>query len=107
MGRRLGLSWFAAFAAAGPLGALLDLDEHEFGALFVFVVALLYLGQGAAFADDLQLGVGVWLLAVDVVALAVGPAWFNLVLAVFGAGAFGVAAVVARRSPQRVGLADG
>jgi len=57
MGRRLGLSWFAAFAAAGPLGALLDLDEHEFGALFVFVVALLYLGQGAAFADDLQLGV--------------------------------------------------
>lgn len=107
IGRRLAISWAAAFSAAGPLGALLGLEDHEFGAFFVFVVALLYVGQGAAFLDDLQLGVGVWLLAVDVVALAAGPEWFNLVLAVFGAGAMLTAAAVARRSQQRVALSDG
>lgn len=106
-GRRLGLSWFAAFAAAGPFAALLRLEGHEVGALFVFVVALLYVGQGAAFSDDLQLGVGGWLLAVDVVALALGAVWFSLVLAVFGAGAFLVAAVLARRTHSRGVLDSG
>lgn len=99
-GRRLGLSWFAAFAAATPLAHLLGLEDHQVGALFVFVVGLLYVGQGAAFLDDLLLGVGVWLLTVDVIALALGRAWFNLVLAVFGAGALLVAAAVARRAAR-------
>jgi len=107
IGRRLAISWAAAFAAAGPLGGLLGLEDHEFGAFFVFVVALLYVGQGAAFLDDLQLGVGVWLLAVDVLALAAGPEWFNLVLAVFGAGAMLIAAAVARHSEQRTALGNG
>jgi len=107
VGRRLGLSWFASFMAAGPLGALLGLEGHQFGALFVFVVALLYVGQGAALMDDVQLGVGLWLLAVDVVALALGPDWFNLVLAVFGAGAFLVAAALTRRTSYQVGPAGG
>lgn len=107
IGRRLALAWAAAFAAAGPLVGLLDLEDHEIGAFFVFVVALLYVGQGAAFLDDLQLGVGVWLLALDVVALAAGPEWFNLVLAVLGAGALVTAAAVARRTQQRVLPSDG
>lgn len=107
VGRRLGLSWFAACVAAGALGGLLGLDDHEFAALFVFVVALLYVGQGAAFGDDLQLGVGVWLMAVDVLGLAVGPDWFNVVLAVFGAGALMVAAVLSRRGRPSTALDDG
>jgi len=107
IGKRLAVYWSAAFMAAGQLGALLGLEGYQFGALFVFVVALLYLGQGAAFLDDLQLGVGVWLLVVDTVALALGPNWFNLVLAVFGAGAFLVVAAFGRRSEQRAGQRAG
>lgn len=107
VGKRLGVCWFAAFSGAGVLAGVLELEDPEFGALFVFVTALLYLGQGAAFLDDLQLGLGVWLLAVDVMALAAGIAWFNLLLAVFGGGALLVAAVLARRAQPGTGLDDG
>lgn len=107
VGRRLGVCWFAAFTGAGVLAGLLELGDPQLPALFVFVTALLYLGQGAAFLDDLQLGLGVWLIAVDVVALAAGIEWFNLLLAVLGAGALLVAAVLARRAQLRTGLADG
>lgn len=103
IGRRLGVSWAAAMTSAGLLGDLLGLDGHQVGALFVFAVALLYVGLGTAALDDLQLAVGVWLLLVDVAALALGPRWFNLVLAVLGAGALLVAAAVAHRRDQRVG----
>jgi len=107
VGRRLGLCWSAAFLGASLLAGLWELGDPDFGALFVFVVALLYLGQGAAFLDDLQLGLGVWLLAVDIAALAAGLAWFNLILAVFGAGGMLVAAGLARRAQLRTGLEDG
>jgi len=107
VGKRLGLCWFVAYSGAAALAGLLELDGPGFGALFVFVTALLYLGQGAAFLDDVQLGTGVWLLAVDVVALAAGPDWFNLLLAVFGAGGMLVAAVLAHRAQHRVASNDG
>jgi len=107
IGKRIGLSYSAAFAGAGPISALLGLESHQIGAFFVFVVALLYVGQGAVFLDDLQLGVGIWLLAVDVLALALGAAWLNLVLAGLGGGAFLVAAMLSYRSARRVGLEDG
>lgn len=107
VGRRLAVSWAASFPAAVAIGGLLGLSGHEFGALLVLVAALLYVGQGAAFLDDLQLGTGLWLLVVDVVALALGPARFNLVLAVFGAGGLLVAAALARRGSQRAERADG
>lgn len=58
------------------------------------------------FLDDLQLGVGIWLLAVDVLALALGTAWLNLVLAGLGGGACLVAAMLSYRSARRVGLED-
>jgi len=107
VGRRLGLCWFVAFSGAGVLAGLLELGDPGFGALFVFVTALLYLGQGSAFLDDVQLGAGVWVLVVDVVALAAGPEWFNLLLAVFGAGGMFVAAALAHRAQHRTASDDG
>jgi len=107
VGRRLGLCWFTAYSAAGVFAELLELRDAELGALFVFVTALLYLGQGAAFLDDLQLGVGVWLLVVDVVALAAGPEWFNLLLAAFGGGGMLLAAALAHRAQRRAAPDDG
>lgn len=41
IGKRIGLSYSAAFAGAGPISALLGLESHQIGAFFVFVVALL------------------------------------------------------------------
>jgi hypothetical protein len=107
IGKRIALCWAAAFTGFGLLGGLLGFEGHVSGALAVFVVALLYLGQGAVFLDDLMLGTGLWLLVVDVAAVALGPDWFNLVLAVFGAGAFFVAAFLARRGEQRPATSRG
>lgn len=97
MGARIAIAWAVGMTATGASVVAFGLGEHEIGALFVFTVALLYLGQGSVFLDDVQLGVGVWLAALNVGALALGPAVYSLLLALGGGGAFLVAGVLTRR----------
>lgn len=97
LGRRIGIAWVVAFATAGPMVGLLGLDGPLSGALFVFVVAVLYMGQGAVFLDDLQFGTGVWLAVSNVGALLFGPELFNLAAAVLAGGGLLAAGLVAGR----------
>jgi hypothetical protein len=97
LGRRIGVTWVATFASAGLMVGLLDLAGPLSGALFVFAVAVLYMGQGAVFADDVQFGAGLWLAAVNAAALLSGPELFNLLIAVLGGGGLLAAGALTRR----------
>lgn len=105
MGARIGIAWAVAMTATAASLVPLGLAEHEIGALFVFAVALLYLGQGSVFVDDVQLGIGVWLSALNVVALILGPQVYNLLLALGGGGALLVGGLLARRREHRGAMA--
>lgn len=99
MGRRIGIGWFATFATATALVVLLDVDGPLTGAVFVFAAAVLYMGQGAVFTDDVQFGTGLWLAVANVVALAAGPELYSLLVAVLGGGGLLAAGMLARRRP--------
>ncbi|HVM14271.1 MAG TPA: hypothetical protein VM287_08065 [Egibacteraceae bacterium] len=101
MGARIGMAWAVAMTATAASLVPLGLVEHQIGALFVFAVALLYLGQGSVFVDDVQLGIGVWLAALNVVALILGPQIYNLLLALGGGGALLAGGLLARRREHR------
>lgn len=86
VGGRLGVAWLASIAAAAVVANLLGLRHHQVSALFVLVVAVLYLAMGAAFLDDLQYRLGLWLLAVSALALVAGPPRYAAVMALLGGG---------------------
>jgi hypothetical protein len=96
---RYGWSWPLAFAGVFALNA--GLSEHglpaSLGPLLwpgssAVVVGVLYLAGGALFADDVQYGLGAWMLAVGAGSVQAGwPANFA-VLALAGGGGFLAAA---------------
>jgi len=102
-----GLAWalatFGFIALAGrfeselsePLAGLL------WGTLPVLITATLFMSGGAVWRDRQQFGVGVWLVAVLVLALVLGPGWHSLVIAVLGGGGFLGAATVSAVRRQR------
>jgi hypothetical protein len=77
------------------------LPEEYAGAPFVLVVGVAYCAMGAAMLDDIQLGLGVWLLVTTCVAVALGPAWVNAVFALLSGGGFLIAAVLDRARLRR------
>ncbi|MGH8930123.1 MAG: hypothetical protein ACRDZO_05655 [Egibacteraceae bacterium] len=97
IGQRIGVAWTAWTLGTPLLGLALGLRAHEIGALVVLVVAVFFMGIGAAFVDDLQLGLGVWLMATDIAGVALGQEWYSLLLAVCGGGGMLVASALAYR----------
>ena len=63
----------------------------------VLVVGMIYLVSGAFWGDRLQVGIGVWLLLVNMLALLPGPDTYTLVMAIGGGGGFLVGALLAWR----------
>lgn len=100
MGARIAICWAVALTGAFATIVALGLAAHEIGALFVFTVAVLYLGQGAVFVDDLMLGLGAWFLVLNVAALVAGPEVYSLLLAVGGGGGLLAGGLLARRNER-------
>ena len=106
-GLMYGLAW--AFATVGFIAIANRFEAHLpdplagllWGALPVLVTATLFMSGGAVWRDRQQFGLGVWLVAVLVVALIAGPGWHSLVIAALGGGGFlSAAAVSAARRPR-------
>ncbi|MGH3979907.1 MAG: hypothetical protein ACRDRZ_13060 [Pseudonocardiaceae bacterium] len=99
VGAMYGWTWLAGFLAVSVVnGALAQRglsDEHM--ALLgpagpLLVVGVLYMAGGAIWRDRIQYGLGVWILAVDAVAVLAGVPGNYLVMTLAGGGGFLVAA---------------
>lgn len=105
-GSRLGWVWMAAFAFAVALLPMLGIVPVEAPAdggplvlweismVFVTVVAILLLAEGAAEHDWIVMGVGAWVGSVNVFAALLFEPQYGAVMAVLGGGGFVAAGVV-------------
>lgn len=100
---RIGLAWGAAFMLASLAVATQNPSGEQIAFVFAYTVAILYLAFGAVFFDNLQMGMGLWLGAVNTLALAMGPRGYSLVMALAGGGGLLVAGFLAdrRQAPKQ------
>jgi hypothetical protein len=105
-GRLYGVMYALATSAAGVTGGVLPrivkiedvaLDSIAPSICIVLVIGTIYVITGALWNDRLQLGMGVWLVAVNLLSLINGPDTYTLGMAIGGGGGFLVAAAIAAR----------
>ena len=105
-GSLFGVAYLLGTCAAGATGSLLprvmDAIDPGIAAIapsvcIVLVIGTIYLVSGAFWGDRIQLGVGVWLLVSNVLALLPGPDTYSLGMAIGGGGGFLVGAFLAWR----------
>jgi hypothetical protein len=107
-GLLFGLSWPISFAAMfGIAGRLSDrLPSAEVGlmwaALSVLVTGVLYLGGGAIWTARSLYFMGVWLLAINVVGVILGPGWHSLIMSVGGGGSMLLGGLIGWRVVTRL-----
>lgn len=110
MDEMLSTSWSVGFLAVFAISAGLGRAGIEgpaaaivYNAIPCLVVAMLFMGSGAAWHDVRQFRLGVWIAATVGVAALVGGSGVYLVMAVLGGGGFLVAAAldVADRRARR------
>jgi hypothetical protein len=106
-----GLAYLLGTGAAGLTGSalprMMEPVDPGLAALgpsvcIVLVIGMIYLVSGAFWGDRLQVGVGVWLLAINVIALLTGPDTYTLTMAIGGGGGFLVGALLAWRRDRAI-----
>ncbi len=93
-GSLLAIAMAASFTGAAALPLVAGLTDHLVSAVIVLVVAVVYVVTGAVYGQRGQVWLGVWILATNLVATALGGEWYSLVMAIAGGGAllaFGLA----------------
>lgn len=89
-GAMYGFTWFIAFAGMGMTLSRIDflLPDAEASLLWASVAVLLtgalHMAGGAAFSDRILFGLGVWLVAVNILGAMLGPGWHSLVISLAG-----------------------
>ena len=113
-GSLFGLAYLLGTGAAGITGSVLprmmEPVNPGIAALapsvcIVLVIGMIYLVSGGFWGDRVQVAVGVWLLAINVVALLPGPDTYTLFMSLGGGGGFLVGALVAWRRDRAVAAA--
>jgi hypothetical protein len=89
-GAMYGFAWFIAFMGMGLTltrfeGALSDPDIGLLWAtVSVGLTGALHMAGGAVWEDRMLFGLGVWLIAINIVGTAFGPGWHSLVISLAG-----------------------
>lgn len=98
-GAMYGWSWIIGFVSMPLLitalvraGVPVELSALLWPMLSLLLVGIMYLAGGALWQDPAQYGLGVWILATNVVAMWAGLTWHLAVLCLMGGGGFLVAA---------------
>lgn len=105
-----GLATAAAGITGGVLPRILKVEDVALDGIapsicIVLVIGTIYVISGALWDDRLQLGTGLWLLAVNLLSLINGPDTYTLGMAIGGGGGFLVAAAIAARRDRAADLA--
>jgi hypothetical protein len=106
-GMMYGWSWFAGFVATAAIGGRFsaNLSDAEAGllwsALSILVVGMMFMAGAAIWRDWSMFFLGLWTAVVNVVGVAAGPGWHELLAAVAGGGGFLLAGVLLRGRRRR------
>lgn len=102
------LAWAIAFGLSMPVGVLLRPGGAEDPAYWLYpsviiciVLGTSYLFSAAVWRDRVQYVTGAWILAVNLVGVIAGFAWYPLVLAIGGGGGLLVASAIATARHRR------
>jgi hypothetical protein len=89
-GAMYGFAWFIAFMGMGVTLTRFDnaLSGPDLGLLWATVAVgltgALHMAGGAIWEDRMLFGLGVWLIAINMVGTVLGPGWHSLVISLAG-----------------------
>jgi hypothetical protein len=101
MGRLMWV-WVAGFLMAAATGVAARLGVDGVIGVIAFFVAAFYVMSGVLCFDNIELGVGLWIGAVNIVALLLGPLGYPLVMGVLVGGGLVVSGFLDDRKWARI-----